>query len=217
MNEFQDYLDRYKILTDKTKKLLFITVDIELQKSTLDELNTLIIDTIAWKEYGIKGEDENLANQQLAFEYILKALYAEMVMWINLKEDKMNAAWDNLIDAQSYCRTAIQAHKLAEPSETYATRLLNIEKLIFPSQIFTSPGFLVKKARCSICNKDYAVCDHIVGRPYMGQICSKIIEDAHLLEVSIVIEPASKKARITTISDDDGNKIDYLTQKKIND
>lgn len=217
MNDFEDYLERYKSITDRAQKFLYITRDIDLQKQFKNEIEDLITETIEWKEYGVDQSDENLANQQLAFENILKALLAELNMWISFKKDDMHSAWDFLIDSQSHTRTALQAHKIAEPSESYAQRLHNIEKLLFPPQIFNSPGFLVKKAKCSICGKDYEECDHIKGRPYMGEICSRIIEDAELLEVSIVDVPASKKARMHQMTNENGDTIDLLTLKKINE
>jgi len=215
MNEFEKYMEEYKSLTEKTKNLLFITRDINLQKSTIKELDNLIDTTLRWKDYAIDEKDENMANQQLAFEHILKALQSELTMWVNLKENKMAMAWDNLVDAQSYIRTAIQAHELANSSEDYAQRLLNIEKLVFPPQTFNSPGYLVKQAKCSICDKDYKNCNHIIGRPYMGEICCRIVEEAELLEISVVDVPADKKARMEKISDGKGNMIDLLTLKKL--
>jgi len=49
-------------------------------------------------------------------------------------------------------------------------------------------------------------CDHIVGKAYMGKMCVRIIEEVkELKEVSLVMEPANKRARVIRITDDDGN------------
>ena len=54
-----------------------------------------------------------------------------------------------------------------------------------------SPGGEVIGARCSICDAEYGDCDHIRGRPYMGEFCRRIIYRMKLTEVSVVDEPAT--------------------------
>ena len=52
---------------------------------------------------------------------------------------------------------------------------------------FTSPGFSIKGARCSICNKEYSKCrDHFKGEMYDGVLCSAILEVKEVAEISIV-------------------------------
>jgi len=47
----------------------------------------------------------------------------------------------------------------------------------------------VRESQCSLCNADYAECNHISGLDYEGRSCSNIIRDVDLVEVSIVEEP----------------------------
>src|SRR5208337_4633165 len=106
-------------------------------------------------------------------------------MWVEIKNDEMDRAWDSLINAQMAVRDAIlvrddpQLHKFNE-------RLHSIESLMFPSPMFTSVGCTVESAECSVCGQEYGECGHIKGRVYLGQICACIISKCTLNEVSLV-------------------------------
>jgi hypothetical protein len=63
-----------------------------------------------------------------------------------------------------------------------------------------SPAYIVRKAECSICGKDLALCDHVTGRVYDGQRCFRWLREVELLEVSFVDRPAQPDARIHAIS-----------------
>jgi hypothetical protein len=56
-------------------------------------------------------------------------------MWIVLKNDDFNKAWDYLIEAQSNARTALQAHHIAKDLNLgkYTEKLYLLEKLLFSS------------------------------------------------------------------------------------
>lgn len=55
---------------------------------------------------------------------------------------------------------------------------------------------IAKKSTCSICNIDYADCNHISGKKYNGKSCNNYIVEADLIEVSIVKEPVNSQALI---------------------
>lgn len=62
-----------------------------------------------------------------------------------------------------------------------------------------SPGFIIRSAECSICQKDPRFCPHIRGEVYNGETCIRIIKEADLLEVSLVDIPAQPEARIQSV------------------
>lgn len=68
------------------------------------------------------------------------------------------------------------------------------------NRVGLSPGFIIRSAECSICRADPEGCSHIVGRTYDGQICSRVITRAELLEASLVTRPAFPDARISSVS-----------------
>jgi hypothetical protein len=78
-----------------------------------------------------------------------------------------------------------------------ATSTLNcaIEELVFPPQVFFSAGLVVQKSICSICGTEYGDCFHVVGRPYMRELCRRILTNVVPDHVAIVNEPANKRCR----------------------
>jgi hypothetical protein len=51
------------------------------------------------KEATIKENDEDSANTLLAIECFCQALLSEMLMWLALKKEDPNSAWNYLIEA----------------------------------------------------------------------------------------------------------------------
>ena len=68
------------------------------------------------------------------------------------------------------------------------------------NRIGMSIGAILNKASCSICRRDPHDCSHITGRIYDGNRCVRIIEEAELLEVSLVDRPSMPDARIMSIT-----------------
>ena len=137
-------------------------------------------------------------------------------MWLALKDDDPALAWNYLVDAQTAVESAMQAHALANDMENYVERLAILEKVLFPPQLFFSPGMIIREARCSICNEEYGECDHVQGRPYMGQMCVRKIIEADIEEVSLVENPANKKARgIFFTNPKEGVRRDFLTWRVV--
>lgn len=69
-------------------------------------------------------------------------------------------------------------------TEKYQNIIADIEGGI---KEFTSPGFSLNGATCSICGKDYWDCwDHYKGKEYDGEICTTILDVKELAEISIV-------------------------------
>lgn len=193
--------------------LCFLVRDSDLQRAHTEKLAVLRKEASQVKSI---CREEDAANLELALEYALDAQLYELKMWLALKDNAAGSAWSYLVDAQSATRWAICAHEAAEKLSINQDRLLLIEKLVFPPQLFLSVGIVVKEAICTICGSIYGECDHIVGRPYKGQMCSKRITKSEAREVSLVDEPANKHCRILII-EEKGVKRDYLTWRPITD
>ncbi|MDK2907298.1 MAG: hypothetical protein PWQ66_1259 [Petrotoga sp.] len=216
--EIELFLKDFNEVIIECGKFLFISRDKEFQQEAVKKLTTLKQRAISLKEQMIKVEDENSANTMLSLENLIDAMVNELEMWIALKEDDPNKAWDFLINAQSAVRTAAQVHSIAIKlnAEGYANKLHLIEKFLFPPQMFVSPSFIIEKVECSICGKEYGECEHIVGKAYMGKMCyKKITKIKDVKEISIVEEPADKHARVHGFTDDDGVTRDFMTWRKI--
>ena len=97
----------------------------------------------------------------------------------------------------------------------YASRLEPLEGLLFPPQIFMSAGVVIKSSKCSICDALYEDCEHFKGKVYMGRFCARMITDvAEIKEVSVVEDPADKRARVLVIGDGTTER-DYMTWRVI--
>jgi len=133
-------------------------------------------------------------------------------MLVNIKEDKMNEAWGNLVNAQVIYGTVVRNYPF-ENETGYIERLASYEKLLFPNLFFQSAGGIIKKSHCSICNSKYGKCDHLKGKLYNGELCCRIITEMELEEVSLVENPANKHCRVLTI-EQNGKKIDIMTLRE---
>ena len=203
-NEVSKFLKEFKGIIDKNRKFLYYTRGIEFQKNSLIELEKFMKKLVGLKEKMIRIEDEESANIMLSLQNLLNAHINEMKMLISLKEDKMDEAWQSLIEAQNSLRFSFQASDVvfSFAAQNYLQKLFVIEKLFFPPQTFQSIGAIVESSKCSICNREYGKCDHVIGKPYMGKICYRIITKIKTVsEVSFVDEPGSKLCRVTSFLD----------------
>lgn len=198
------------------QKFCFMTRAKELQAEACATLETLKEKASRIKQEVISCRDEDAANAMLSFEETITALLCELRMWIALKNDDADSAWNFLVSAQYAARTAMQAHSVANHLNGYVNHLYVLEQVLFPPLAFFSPGLIIEQSKCSICGQEYGECEHIVGRAYMGEICTRIIEKIkEIKEFSIVSEPANKRARITRITDEDGILRDVMTWRAV--
>lgn len=206
MSDFSKEIELFNGSIAEIDNLLFVTRDSELQRNAIDDLSALSGKIRTWKGKAIADKDENGANLFLGCECVVEALQAELSMWLKLKETRPDDAWNDLVLAQQAIGCAIRAHKAFSNLVDQSVRLLNIERLIFPSQVFLSAGLIVGSQMCSICGAEYGDCSHLLGMPYMGVICRCILRDIHADHVAIVSEPANKQCRVTHFNVEGGKR-----------
>jgi hypothetical protein len=217
MNEkVETFLKEYKEAIIECEKFCFMSRGKEFQQDAAEKLITIKQKAVSLKEEMINIKDEGHANIMLSMENLIDATINELKMWIAIKEEDIDKAWYFIITAQGAVRTALQSHNIATNfnGENYANKLYLLEKLLFPPQLFSSIEFIIKSAKCSICEKEYGECEHIVGKVYMGQMCIKIIEKSVLTGISYVDEPANKMARTISFTDG-GITRDFMTWRVI--
>jgi hypothetical protein len=152
-----------------------------------------------------RGEEGN-ANLFLGFECVIGAIRSELLMWILLKRDMPNEAWDRLVAAQMAYLDATRAHSGFSHCEQRLRELEQIEGRIFPSQVFMSAGFVSDRLDCSICGERYSKCQHLRGKPYMGQFCEIIHRNPRGDHVAMVEHPADKRCRVVSLKTKDGHR-----------
>lgn len=212
--EYSRYIDR---CVKAALRYCFLTRGIELQRRTASELSSLRVEIAAKKTREASAGHTEAANCLLAMECAVDCFRLELEMYSNLKTDNMDEAWNNLIEAQVAATKSISAHESVR--QAMNERLDWLEKLeaaMFPPQVFMSPALVARKTHCSICMKPYEDCRHIKGKAYNGEFCSEVIEAAQLREVSIVPDPADKRARVTAIGDGDVRR-NTMTLRPISD
>lgn len=199
-------VEHFGAVAKEAQTLTFITRDRGLQEQARQDIATLLELLAAEKNGFVAAGDEDSANQILALECAIRSVDSELAMFLDLKDDQPERAWNHLVDAQNAASASMRAHESAVHVERHAAKLHYVEKLLFPPQVFMSVGCKVGRRECTICNSDYEDCDHIVGRPYMGSMCSVILQEIELHEASIVTDPADKRCRVTHFSDEGGQR-----------
>ncbi|HVB23022.1 MAG TPA: hypothetical protein VNG51_13855 [Ktedonobacteraceae bacterium] len=217
MNEkVQKFQVEFSEAANEFQKFCFMTRAKELQLEACTALETLRSQASKIKQEVIHSQDEDAANAMLSFEEMIDALLNELRMWVALKEDAADAAWNYLVSAQYAARTAMQAHSVANHLNGYVNHLYMLEQVLFPPLGFLSPGVIIEQSKCSICGQEYGECEHIVGKAYMGEICLRIIEKIkEVKEFSLVSEPANKRARIVRLTDENGILRDVMTWRVV--
>jgi hypothetical protein len=144
--------------------------------------------------------DERAANFLLGLQCAARGLASELQVYLLLKKEEPEAAWDALIDTQDALAGALRAGPDFGHLEKSARRARELEGYLFPPQMFLSAGMIVRKQVCTICGQDYSECDHIAGMPYCGEFCAVRLTEVEADHVAIVEEPANRRCRITSFS-----------------
>ncbi|MBN3569211.1 hypothetical protein SB461_32210 [Burkholderia cenocepacia] len=158
------------------------------------------------KHEAVRHGDENNANLFLGFECAIGAVRSELMMWILLKRDMPNEAWNLLVAAQMGCLDATRAHIGFAHCEHRLNDLERLEGQIFPPQVFMSAGFVADRLDCSICGERYSKCEHLRGKPYMGQFCEVIHRNPRADHVAVVKTPADKRCRVISFKTKEGHR-----------
>lgn len=203
-------------IIQECERFCFLTRHEEFQIQSITKLEQIKKEVFKEKCISISNKDERMANIMLSAENAIEALLSELKMWIALKKREYDKAWDLLIEVQSYLRNSYQSSTESGFNfDGYSNKLLFIEMTIFPKSMFMSPAMIIDSTRCSICNKNYDECNHIVGKAYMGKLCYQIVNKIkEMKELAIVEQPANKHARITKFTEN-GVTRDIFTWKEI--
>jgi hypothetical protein len=188
------------------ENLLYLTRDAGLQRESLTELRIYYDEVESYRASAEAALAEHPANILLGFKSVVSALAEELNLYLFLKADQPDAAWDALIRAQAGVDAALRAHKSFAYLAAKVRRLRDLESCLFPPIQFLSAGLIVRRQECSICHDDYAACDHLAGRPYCGRFCYVVLRDVEPDHVALVEEPANRHCRVVAFSVPGGRK-----------
>jgi hypothetical protein len=200
------FVSTFNTKVKEAEIFLSIVRDSALQQEAIENLMVFSESIASEMATAIENKDEDYANLLLGRACVTSALVAELRMWLFLKQDKPDAAWDQLVTAQMASVAAVRAHPGFAHLAEHNRKLEAIEHLVFPPQVFISSGMVVGKQECSICGAEYGDCDHLVGKPYMGRFCYIIAKDLFLDHVAIVEHPADKRCRVQHFDVEGGSR-----------
>ena len=124
-------------------------------------------------------------------------------VWINLKLDQPDAAWEALVAAQEEIGCGMRLRPNASFREV-PELLRDMERLLFPAQVFVSSAIKYESAECSACGSVYGECDHLAGELNMGEMCVAVVRNVLGIDhVAIVKQPDNKRCRCPTWPDGD--------------
>ncbi|QJX01071.1 hypothetical protein [Frigoriglobus tundricola] len=173
-----------------------LSVGIEFQEESVRALAELATKLEEFKKHAQAKKDEDTANAAYGVCLYARGVLAFLSMWIDLKLNRLDTAWDSLIDAQNRVGCALRV----QPNESFEgiNRVLHfLEKAIFPPQLFTSSGHQFRGLKCNICDQEYGECDHVSGKLYMGVMCTRLVQEITEVDhVAIVPDPADKHLRL---------------------
>jgi hypothetical protein len=200
----EDVVTEFEAVVEDAQCMAFFARASELQKQAVNDIEHYLPKLADLKAAAVKDADDTQANLILTMELGLRGVQAEIRMWLLLKQDKPDEAWEELITAQGCVSDMVRVRRQlgidASGPENLLAKLEFIEKGLFPPQVFCSIGGTASRRECSICHADYDCCDHIKGRAYMGEICCVTVNLYECKEVSLTDNPANKRCRLTHFS-----------------
>ena len=205
-NDLPNFIIEFNKRVKESEIFRSIARDSELQQAACENLESALSEIAQEKKKAIENNDEDYANLLLGCECVAKSLLNELKMWLLLKQDRPDEAWNCLVDAQMKATSAARAHDDFRHLEHHRHHLEIIEKIVFPPQVFVSVGVIIHEQECSICGEDYDECEHLAGKPYMGEFCHVMIKDASADHLSIVDTPADKRCRVTSFNVEGGSR-----------
>lgn len=190
------------ILAECSNYIFFVRAT-ELQLRTVNLLTQSLKQINEVKEHFISQQQESISNTLFTYELYFESVLFQINMVLELKNNEPSKAWEYLVKSQVSAQAALRiGFRNEEILMQHSQKLLMDEKTYFPPQLFVSAGFMIHGSKCSICQDEYELCNHIRGMAYMGEMCSEILNHAELVEVSVVENPADKMCRATTVTID---------------
>lgn len=209
------WLAEFNAQIDAAFRFSFPVRDRELQKEAADRLNEYLsgLDTERMRLHTV--QDSDAANMFLAMGCYARSVIQLLRMWLAIRNDDPNTAWDLLISAQDSACAAMRAHRFcAAHMDEYSRHLEMLEHILFPRPQFVSSSFVIKTSECSLCNAPFHKCDHIAGFPYNGVFCVEVVHEVSAIDhVALVDFPADKRCRTTSFSEN-GYDIDSFTMRR---
>lgn len=210
----EEYMEKLDNILVECSYYIFFVRAIELQLRSVKLLTQSLKQLNEVKQLFISQQHESVSNTLFTYELYFESVLFQINMILELKNDKPSKAWEYLVKSQASAEAALRiGFRNEEILIKHSQKLFMDEKTYFPPQQFVSAGFTTHSSICSICQDDYELCHHMRGMAYMGEMCSEVIKQVELVEVSLVERPADKMCRATTVTID-GKVYDTFTLRE---
>src|SRR3974377_352135 len=110
-NATASHIERFNTVVKEWENYCCLTRDGDLQRDACNTLQTLLRECGTLKSEAVTSGDEDSANLFLGFECVANCLLSELRMWLLLKTEQPDAAWDELVAAQMAADNAVRAHQ----------------------------------------------------------------------------------------------------------
>ena len=161
----------------------------ELERHLINYINNKI---------NLNKDNERIANKMWEIKTIFLAQNFYLMFIELLYKKQYYHAWCTLEKCELKINE-LDRHASKKIKDNYYFHFLKFQikrwQAIYPYKLFTSPEFIHKKVRCSICNEIISPrgnCKHIIGELYSGEICYHTVEEFDLIGIAIVKNPVMK-------------------------
>src|SRR5260370_25853559 len=126
----------------------YLSIGIEYQEESLKTLVVLQGHIEEYLKDSILRKDEDSANLAWIFNCFAKGINEFISMWIHLKKDQMESAWESLVTAQDCLEIGLQL-RYVRGLDHLSHNLHAAEVLLFPPSKFFSRRLLFCRSECS--------------------------------------------------------------------
>ncbi len=152
------------------------------------------------------GESQEEYHNSLLVILVLFKLLQDFAILLQITQDKtwhsnnkiVELVWIKLCDCKDRIEFCIQYYDI-EIIELVLNSLYKLESFfrdVYGNGMYNSPGLLIDKLVCNICNKDARGCPHIEGRIYNGTICHYQPVNVQCDHIALVKVPKDPRCRI---------------------
>lgn len=153
-------------------------------------------------EESIKSGDEKNANEFWMCIQVYEINRSFLLAFENLKSEEYYKAWCEFDKIEHTIRDVENNFPLDDLVNVgFIKQIVPNYMALFPYKVFLSREAIIKKSTCSICGQEIKIrnrCQHKLGKLYTGKICSRIIEEAELIAVSLVENPVDRYSVVNT-------------------
>lgn len=143
--------------------------------------------------------DQEFAKDLWCCETVLKVQNEYLKAFGQMKNGTYYEGWCTLERVEIALNSLKRHFDIAPENDIYKISFIETHterfQSLFPYKIFLSPGALYLERRCTICGAVVSLrnhCGHVPGEIYNGELCTREVTQADLLELSLVTNPVQK-------------------------